>query len=64
MALEGDRCPGGCGAAASEMNDRSAWQVVPSTCVWCRALEAARDDLPAERRSYTHLHLIRPRGKE
>jgi len=63
LALEGDTCPGQCGASRSEMNDPTAHRVVKSTCIWCRQLEATRDEVQPEARAYTHVTLITAEGR-
>lgn len=63
LALEGDTCPGGCGVSRSEMSNPVAYQTAKSTCIWCRQLDLARDEVQPEARSYTHITLVPKKGR-
>lgn len=59
--VENDRCPGGCGASRTEMQNPLAFTVGTTRCVWCQQLEVEREKIRAEDRGHRHVILL-PKG--
>jgi hypothetical protein len=56
--VDGDVCPGGCGAPNKDRENYEAFVVEHMRCVNCQKLEAARNEVPADQKGHVHVRLV------